>query len=252
MLQATSDKTEEVRDQVGLRVFFAPDKEPTQTEVDQLGSRSPRSRTWRPSSYVSKDEALTILCDRFEAKDEEDLTEQLPGARNPLPASFNVKPDDLDNLAAIRSAIDPAGRRRQAEADQPDDRRGRRLPRRGRDDHLEVTGAAQVGPARSSPSCCSSPRCCWSRNTIRLSIYARRREVEVMQLVGATNWFIRWPFVVEGLVCGLIGGRRGHRGPLPRQGDGGRSARRAASTSSRSRADDRLRQARGASCSPPR
>ncbi|MDP9228724.1 MAG: FtsX-like permease family protein, partial [Actinomycetota bacterium] len=43
-------------------------------------------------------------------------------------------------------------------------------------------------------------------NTIRLSIYARRREVEVMQLVGATNWFIRWPFVVEGLVCGLIGG----------------------------------------------
>ncbi len=43
-------------------------------------------------------------------------------------------------------------------------------------------------------------------NTIRLSIYARRREVEVMQLVGATNWFIRWPFMVEGLVCGLIGG----------------------------------------------
>jgi cell division transport system permease protein len=43
-------------------------------------------------------------------------------------------------------------------------------------------------------------------NTIRLSIYARRREVEVMQLVGATNWFIRWPFVVEGIVCGLIGG----------------------------------------------
>jgi cell division transport system permease protein len=42
-------------------------------------------------------------------------------------------------------------------------------------------------------------------NTIRLSIFARRREVEVMKLVGATNWFIRGPFMLEGLVCGLAG-----------------------------------------------
>ena len=42
-------------------------------------------------------------------------------------------------------------------------------------------------------------------NTIRLSIFARRREVEVMKLVGATNWFIRWPFVIEGIICGLVG-----------------------------------------------
>jgi cell division transport system permease protein len=42
-------------------------------------------------------------------------------------------------------------------------------------------------------------------NTIRLSIFARRREVEVMKLVGATNWFIRGPFMLEGLICGLVG-----------------------------------------------
>ena len=42
-------------------------------------------------------------------------------------------------------------------------------------------------------------------NTIRLSIFARRREIEVMKLVGATNWFIRGPFMLEGLVCGLLG-----------------------------------------------
>jgi cell division transport system permease protein len=42
-------------------------------------------------------------------------------------------------------------------------------------------------------------------NTIRLSIFARRREVEVMKLVGATNWFIRGPFMLEGLLCGLAG-----------------------------------------------
>lgn len=42
-------------------------------------------------------------------------------------------------------------------------------------------------------------------NTIRLSIFARRREIEVMKLVGATNWFVRGPFMIEGLICGLVG-----------------------------------------------
>ena len=42
-------------------------------------------------------------------------------------------------------------------------------------------------------------------NTIRMAIFARRREVSVMKLVGATNWFIRLPFMAEGLVQGLLG-----------------------------------------------
>jgi len=42
-------------------------------------------------------------------------------------------------------------------------------------------------------------------NTIRLSIFARRREIEVMKLVGATNWFVRGPFMLEGVLTGLAG-----------------------------------------------
>jgi cell division transport system permease protein len=42
-------------------------------------------------------------------------------------------------------------------------------------------------------------------NTIRMAIFARRREVSVMKLVGATNWFIRLPFMSEGLIQGLVG-----------------------------------------------
>ncbi len=42
-------------------------------------------------------------------------------------------------------------------------------------------------------------------NTIRVSIHSRRREISIMRTVGATNWYIRWPFIIEGMLIGLIG-----------------------------------------------
>lgn len=42
-------------------------------------------------------------------------------------------------------------------------------------------------------------------NTIRITIVARKREIEIMKMVGATNWFIRWPFLIEGVLIGIFG-----------------------------------------------
>ena len=42
-------------------------------------------------------------------------------------------------------------------------------------------------------------------NTIKLGVFARRREINIMKYIGATDWFIRWPFLVEGIVLGLVG-----------------------------------------------
>jgi len=202
VLQTTSGKTEEVRDQVGLRVFLHDDA--TQEETDELGAQLREIQHVTQVEYVSKDQALEILRDRLEAEDKEDLTAQLPGSRNPLPASFNVKPDDLDNINTVRAAITPPGESGEPApispiieevADSRDEA----------DSIKSVTGAVKWFLIIIAGLLLTASLLLVG-NTIRLSIYARRREVEVMRLVGATNWFIRWPFMVEGLVCGAIGG----------------------------------------------
>jgi cell division transport system permease protein len=204
VLQTTGGKTEEVRDQVGLRIFLTTETPYTPQQVNELETRLQGIPHVKEVEFVSKDQGLELLGERLESENKADLTEQLPGAHNPLPDSFNVKPDDLDNLPAVQAAITPPG---------PD---GKPTPispiidevndsRDEADSIRSVTGAVKwflvvIGVLLLAASLLLVG------NTIRLSIYARRREVEVMRLVGATNWFIRWPFMVEGLACGLIGG----------------------------------------------
>jgi cell division transport system permease protein len=153
--------------------------------------------------FVSKDQAKVLLSEQFKADHREDITAQLPGNRNPLPASFSVKPDDLSNLGSVRAAITPPGANGKPTTISPliNDVND------SREDAQKINGATTairwiLGVVTGLLLIASL---LLVGNTIRLSIYARRREVEVMRLVGATNWFIRWPFMVEGLVCGLLG-----------------------------------------------
>ena len=202
ILQTTDSKADEVRDQVGLRVFLYDDA--TQADISSLQSQIQNMQHVASVEFVSKAQALEILRERLEEDDKEGLTEQLPGARNPLPASFNIEPDELDNLESIRSALTPPGDDGEPEAISP-------IIQEVVDSRDEASSIRSVtGAVRWFMIIIAALLTVASLllvgNTIRLSIYARRREVEVMKLVGATNWFIRWPFMVEGLACGLIGG----------------------------------------------
>ena len=205
VLQTTNGKTNQVRDQVGLRLFLN-DVNGQQAPADQIQALQAKLEAIphvKEVQFVDKDQALSILSDRLKAQNRSDITAQLPGTHNPLPASFNVTPDDLSNLAAVRNAITPPGANGQPTPISP------LISDIGdsRDDASKISGATTA--IRWVLAVVSGLLLIASlllvANTIRLSIYARRREVEVMRLVGATNWFIRWPFMVEGLVCGLVG-----------------------------------------------
>ncbi|HEY1238639.1 MAG TPA: permease-like cell division protein FtsX [Solirubrobacterales bacterium] len=216
VLQSANGKTNEVRDQVGLRVFLSDvdaagqplptgsvGQQAPQAQIQELQSKLQAIPHVQSVAFVSKDQAKVLLSEQFKADHREDITAQLPGNRNPLPASFDVKPDDLSNLGSIRAAVTPPGAN------------GKPTPisplindvNDSRDDANKISGATTA--VRWVLAVVSGLMLIASlllvANTIRLSIYARRREVEVMRLVGATNWFIRWPFMVEGLVCGLVG-----------------------------------------------
>jgi cell division transport system permease protein len=201
VLQTTNGKTNEVRDQVGLRIFLTDAS--TQPDIDALQAKLQAIPHVNQVEFVSKDQALQILSDRLKQENREDIVAQLPGAHNPLPPSFNVTPDDLSNLSGVRAAITPPGPTGQPTPISPiiNDISD------SRDDANKISGATTA--IRWVLAVVSGLLLTASLllvgNTIRLSIYARRREVEVMRLVGATNWFIRWPFMVEGLVCGLLG-----------------------------------------------
>jgi cell division transport system permease protein len=202
VLQTTSGKTNEVREQIGLRVFLFDDA--TQQDVTNLQTQLQQIPNVAEVTYVSKDQALEILRERLETENKQDLTAQLPNAHNPLPASFNVKPNDLDNLESVRAAITPPGASGEPQPispiiDEVNDSRDEAK------DIRSVTGAVKWFLIIIAALLLAASLLLVG-NTIRLSIYARRREVEVMRLVGATNWFIRWPFMVEGLACGFIGG----------------------------------------------
>src|SRR5262245_16579917 len=201
VLQTTNGKTNQVRDQVGLRVFLNNDS--SQADITALETKLQNIPHVTKVEYVSPEQALEILSDRLKEQNREDITAQLPRAHNPLPPSFNVTPDDLSNLSSVRAAVTPPG---------PNGAPAPISPiindvNDSRDDASKISGATTA--IRWVLAVISGLLLVASlllvANTIRLSIYARRREVEVMRLVGATNWFIRWPFMVEGLVCGLVG-----------------------------------------------
>jgi cell division transport system permease protein len=196
IVQATNGAANEVRGKVLVDVFLKT----TATKADaervrqQLTQDTPHVGN---VVFVSKAEAY--------AKEKRQNPEayELLGS-NPLPDTFRVTPDSPGNIDKLRDALAPATASGERSVIDPaiDEVKNRR------DETNKILAGTKV--VKLSIGFLAALLILASvlliSNTIRLSLLARRREVAVMKLVGATDWFIRWPFVIEGIIVGAMGG----------------------------------------------
>jgi cell division transport system permease protein len=197
IFQTTQAKSDEVRSE--LNVHFALFDDATPAEIHSLEKQVVAIPHVASVTFVSKKEALATL--RSELKDKS-IVEELH--TNPLPASLEVKADDPANLPEIRSAVIPTGANGKPQPISPII--SNEFNRQQDSSKIEQVTSALKIVLTVMTALLIAASLMLVGNTIRLSIYTRRREVEVMRLVGATRWFIRWPFMIEGVVVGFVGG----------------------------------------------
>jgi cell division transport system permease protein len=178
--------SDHVKKQLEVKVYFQPTA--TGKQIDNVRVLLAESQQVKSFRFVSKTEALAEMRKRVP-----DIVKNL--AYNPLPASYEVTPKKAEYISTISKQI------RQADLPGVDKIKNggetsKRVLKVGKYIELIFLVAVIVLLVAST---------LLIANTIRLSIFARRREIEVMKLVGATNWFVRGPFMLEGLLCGLAG-----------------------------------------------
>ncbi len=141
--------------------------------------------------FVDKDEAKERLAERL--GDQKYLLDAL-GDKNPLPDAFEVTVKTPEMVETAAKAIERMD--------------GVESAKYGQDvvEHLfDITRLMRVFGLVLMLLLAGATIFIIS-NTIRLTVFARRKEIAIMKYVGATDWFIRWPFLMEGIVLGCIGG----------------------------------------------
>jgi cell division transport system permease protein len=194
IVQATTGTANEVRSRVVVDVYIK-DAATTQEKAD-LRTAIQNTANVKSVDYISKAEALR----RAQGKNPEAFKQgaELLGS-NPLPDSYRVTPEDPDTIQQIVQRLNAGGEPQLSAIDEVRDRE------EDTSKILSATGLVK-GLTAGMAVLLVLASIALIANTIRLSVFARRREVEVMKLVGATNWFIRWPFVIEGMIVGFFGG----------------------------------------------
>ena len=173
---------------VTITAFFPEDID--QERIDEVISSIESYPEVNESTYVSKEEALERFRETF--ADQPDIAGSI--SSDVLPASMEIQLKDSGDSSVVADRL-------REEGFQDDEIR---YPQQTVDRLNQITGYLVWG-LRGATALFFVASVLLIFNTIRLSIFARRKEIEVMKLVGASDSFVRTPFVLEGLVQGLIG-----------------------------------------------
>ena len=195
VVQATTGAANEVRNKVIADVYLKDAVK--QADIDRVGRLLKAEPLIGNVQFISKEQALKT------EKKRNPKAYALLGS-NPLPDSYRITPVKPDDIGKIKDALAPQAPGGGTTVVDPaiDEVRNRE---EDTNKILSVTRVVKITMALLAGLLAIASMLLIA-NTIRLSLYARRREVEVMKLVGATDWFIRWPFVLEGIIVGAIGG----------------------------------------------
>jgi cell division transport system permease protein len=197
VVQATTGAANEIRSKVLVDVYLKNDA--SAADIDRVRQIIENDTPGVGHvQFISKEQA--IKAERRAGRGE---YYDLLGS-NPLPDLLRVTPDKPEDIVKMRDSLapmSPSGHRTVVDAsiDEVQDRK------ENTDKILSATRVVKLTMGLLAILLALASMLLVA-NTIRLSMYARRREVEVMKLVGATDWFIRWPFVIEGVLVGALGG----------------------------------------------
>ncbi len=178
----------EVEDAQGIQVFAT--REATTEQVQKLGEDIKKINGVNTTQYVSKETALDQMKEKF--SEHEEFLEGYEGENNIFSDSYIVTLTDLNLLEQVQKEIATLENVKEITSSNEtvstliDLANGIKI----------VTGVILVLLIIISVFIIA--------NTIKLTVHARRKEISIMKYVGATNGFIRWPFIVEGMIIGMI------------------------------------------------
>ncbi|MGI6685724.1 MAG: permease-like cell division protein FtsX [Bacillota bacterium] len=177
-----------IESNVEIRAFLQEDT--SKEQVDAAEEQIKALPGVKSIDFISRDEALASLRDKF--GDKANLLDALEG-RNPLPDSFTIKTKTPDDVVPVAQSIENTGMFQKV-------RYGEGVVEKlfALINWIRLLGVGMM-------SLLALAAVMLIAITIRLTVYSRKEEVIIMKYVGATDWFIRWPFFLEGIFLGLIG-----------------------------------------------